>query len=264
VEPAQHVLVQGLRVAYRRAGDGEPLVLLHGAFSDSREWRRQLEDLSDTFDVIAPDILGCGQSDDPPRDFTLRDYADVLVRFLAELGVVRPHLGGLSFGSVYALVTYRYHPQVPRSLVLASAYAGWAGSLPPDEVRRRRAWVAEVLDRPVEQWGPEFLATVYGDRADPDLVEEAMEMLRGVRPKGFRPVVEAFLDADLSDVLPLISVPTLLLYGAEDERSPIGVAQDMQARIAGSLLVVVPGAGHGVNAEAADAFNHAVRRFPSF
>ncbi len=260
---AQHVEVAGLRIGYRRAGRGEPLLLIHGGFADSRDWQRQLDGLSDDFDVIAVDCLGCGGSADPPAGFTLRDYADVVAGLLAALGVEHPHVGGLSFGSIYALAFYRHHPQIPRSLILAGAYAGWAGSLPPDEVRRRMQWVTDILDRPVGEWGPDFLGTVYGADVPAEVLEEAMEMLRDVRPEGFRPVTAAFFDADLRDVLPQISVPTLLLYGELDERSPLSVARDLNAQIHGSRLVVVPGVGHGVNAEAPAQFNASVREFLS-
>ena len=259
--PVRRVDVCGLRIAYRRAGSGEPLVLLHGAFSDSREWRGQLDGLSSTFDVIAVDCPGCGQSDDPPDGFTLQDFSDCLAGFLAVLGVQHPHVCGLSFGSMYALALYRHHPEIARSLILASAYAGWAGSLPPEELARRKQWVSEVLDRPVDEWGPGFLATVYADSAPPEALAEGMDILRDVRPDGFRPATAAFLDADLRDVLPLITVPTLLLYGGRDERSPIDVAKDMHAQISGSRLVVLPDVGHGINSEAPESFNAAALDF---
>lgn len=255
------VEVDGLRIGYRRQGRGDPLLLIHGGFSDSREWRQQLDGLCDDFDVIAVDCPGCGGSADPPEGFALPDYANVLAGFLAALGVDHPHVGGLSFGSMYALVFYRLHPQIPRSLILAGAYAGWAGSLPPSEVLRRMEWVTDVLDRPVDEWGPDFLATVHHDDVPRGVLEEAMEILRDLRPDGFRPVAEAFFDADLHDVLPQITVPTLLLYGERDERSPLNVAEDLQSQIRGSQLVVVPGAGHGINAEAPQEFNAAVREF---
>lgn len=211
--PVRSVDVCGLRIAYRRAGAGEPLLLLHGAFSDSREWRRQLDCLSDTLDVIAVDCPGCGQSDDPPDGFTLQDFSDSLAGFLAVLGVRHPHVCGLSFGSMYALALYRHHPKISQSLILASAYAGWAGSLSPDELAQRKRWASEVLDRPVDEWGPGFLSTVYADSTPPEVLAEAMDILRDVRPRGFRTATAAFFDADLRDVLPLIRVPTLLLYG---------------------------------------------------
>jgi pimeloyl-ACP methyl ester carboxylesterase len=65
----------------------------------------------------------------------LDDYADCLAGFIQLLDPGRPHVGGLSRGGGLALELYRRHPQVPRSLVLASAYAGWAGSLPPEVAR---------------------------------------------------------------------------------------------------------------------------------
>jgi len=90
--------VDGLRLGYRRAGAGEPLLLLHGGFSDGREWQPQLDGLSDRFDVIAMDCLGCGRSDDPPAGFALRDYADVVAGVVRALRLGCPHLGGVSFG----------------------------------------------------------------------------------------------------------------------------------------------------------------------
>lgn len=69
------VEVAGLHIAYRRAGDGPPLVLLHGNPLDSREWRRQFDGLSDAFTVVAWDMPGCGRSSDPPEAFRIVDEA---------------------------------------------------------------------------------------------------------------------------------------------------------------------------------------------
>jgi len=63
-------------VAYRRAGAGAPLVLLHGSFSDGRSWTPQLESLAHEYDVVAWDAPGCGGSADPAGDLRLADYAE--------------------------------------------------------------------------------------------------------------------------------------------------------------------------------------------
>jgi pimeloyl-ACP methyl ester carboxylesterase len=120
-----------LEIAYERQGEGSPLVLLHGGVSNCREWHRQLDDLSDEFDVVAWDAPGCGHSSDPPHHFLMPDYADCLARFIDTLNLRRPHVAGLSFGGTIALELYRRHPGLPRTLTLASAYTGWAGSLAP-------------------------------------------------------------------------------------------------------------------------------------
>ncbi len=145
------VEVDGLRIAYRRAGSGPALVLVHGALGDSRDWRRQLEGLADELTVVAWDAPGCGGSDDPPETFRLADFADCLAGFVAALGIDRPHVLGLSFGGGLALELYRRHPGLPRSLVLASAYAGWRGSLPPEVVRERVERAEREAGLPPEQ-----------------------------------------------------------------------------------------------------------------
>jgi pimeloyl-ACP methyl ester carboxylesterase len=254
--------VDGLRIAYQRAGEGLPLVLLHGGPLDSREWRRQIDELSDEFTVVAWDAPGCGRSSDPPVRFRSPDYADCLVSFIDALGLGQPHVAGLSFGAVLALELYRRHPTVPRSLVLASAYAGWAGSLPSEVVQQRLQQWLHLADLPPDQWAREWIPGLLTKSAPADLVDEVMAILSEFHPAGQRTVVRAFgSEADLRDVLPRIDVPTLLLYGDEDVRSPLKVAEALHHAIPASRLVVIPGAGHLCDVEAPERFNTEVRGF---
>lgn len=255
--------VGGLRIAFERVGEGPPLVLLHGAFSDSRWWRRQIDGLSDEFTVVAWDAPGCGRSSDPPEPetFRLSDYADCLAGFVDALGLRRVHVLGLSFGGGLALELYRRHPAVPRTLVLASAYAGWAGSLPPEEVERRRQRARREADLPPEQWVRGYLPGLFTEAAPQELIDEAVAIMLDTRPAGLKAMTSAFAEADLRDVLPLIEVPTLLLYGDADRRSPMDIAEDLHAKIPTSELVVMPGVGHDSNLEAPETFNTEVRNF---
>jgi pimeloyl-ACP methyl ester carboxylesterase len=75
--------VSGRKIAYRRAGGGHPLVLLHGAWSDGREWRPQLAELPDEFDMIAWDAPSCGGSNDPTPEMSMADYADAVAELAA-------------------------------------------------------------------------------------------------------------------------------------------------------------------------------------
>ncbi len=261
-EAMDYVEVEGLSIAYRRAGVGPPLVLLHGGPSDSREWRHQLEGLSDDFMVVAWDMPGCGRSADPPEWLRTRDYADCLAGFIATLGLERPHVLGLSFGSGLALELYRWHPTIPRTLILASAYAGWAGSLPKEVVEQRKKQVLRLTELPPDQFAREFIPTLLTESAPPELVAEMTEILCGFHPAGQQALIRAgFAEHDLRDVLPRIRVPTLLLYGDRDVRSPLNVAEEMHARIPGSRLVVMAGVGHASDMEAPERFNTEVRSF---
>ena len=98
------VMVDGLRIAYERAGAGPALVLLHGYVADGRTtWRRQLDGLCDEFTVVAWDAPGVGGSSDPPEGFGMAGYADCLAGFVDALGLDRPNVVGLSFGGSLAL-----------------------------------------------------------------------------------------------------------------------------------------------------------------
>jgi pimeloyl-ACP methyl ester carboxylesterase len=253
--------VAGLRIAYEQAGEGPALLLLHGAYCDSRVWRWQLEELSDAFTIVAWDAPGCGLSSNPPESWRLSDYADCLAAFIETLGLAQPHVLGLSFGAVLAQGLYREHAKIPKSLVLASAYAGWAGSLPPEVVKQRMRQNLNDAGLPPEQVVASYVPGLLTEAAPQALIDEVTRMMLEFRPVGIRTMTYACGEADLRDVLPRIDVPTLLLYGDKDVRSPMTVAEDIHSRIPNSKLVVIPGASHLNNVEAAERFNSEVRGF---
>jgi pimeloyl-ACP methyl ester carboxylesterase len=253
--------IDGLRIAYQRAGSGPPLVLLHGIYDDSRVWLPQLDNLSDEFTVVAWDAPGCGQSSDPPETFLLSDWADCLAGLIAALELERPHVLGLSLGAMFALELYRRYPTIPRSLVLASAYAGWAGSLSPEMVEERVERTLREIDQPPEQWIPVWIPELLTANAPAGAAAEVAAIMSAFHPVGARLMVKSLARVDLRDVLPQIAVPTLLLYGSADVRSPLTVAERLRAQIPGSQLVVMPGVGHLSNIDAPHLFNAAVRDF---
>ncbi|MFP3914783.1 MAG: alpha/beta fold hydrolase [Actinomycetota bacterium] len=260
-ERPKSIEIDGLSIAYREAGKGAPLVLLHGWPMQSLEWRRQLQGLSDDYRVVAWDAPGAGQSSDPPETTRLDDWADWLAEFIQALDLGPCHLGGLSWGGGLALELYRRHPGLVRTLILVSAYAGWAGSLPADEVDRRLQLMRRNSRRPVGEWAPELISTLVAEDASPHLREELTVLLAGFHPAATRTALEAFARADLRDVLGGVDVPAFLLCGEKDVRAPGAVRQPLASGIADSELVVVPGVGHMVHMEAPERCNSEIRRF---
>jgi pimeloyl-ACP methyl ester carboxylesterase len=255
------VEVGGLRIAYQRAGAGPPLVLLHGYVGDGpTTWRRQLDGLSDQFTVLAWDAPGAGGSADPPAAFGLAGYADCLAGFIDRLGLEQPHVAGLSFGGILALKLYRRHPAIPARLILASAYAGWAGSLPAEVTQQRLQQALALAELSSEEFVGTLLPTMFSPTTPPEAVEAFRASMLAVHPAGFRAMARASAE-NLRDVLPHIKVPTLLVYGDRDMRASLTVAEDLHAAIPGSTLVVLPDAGHLCNIEAPQAFNKVVRNF---
>src|SRR4051812_7159869 len=206
---AATVRAAGMEVAYDRVGRGPPLVLVHSAASDAREWRPQIAGLSDDFTVIAWDEPGAGRSSDVPADFGLAGYATALAALVEALGAPA-HVCGLSWGGIVTLELYRRRPELVATLVLADTYAGWKGSLPEHELRARVADVERMLGARAEKMRPTFPGLFAGEPAR-DVVELLDAVAADVRPESVRVALAAVAEADLRDVLPRIAVPTLLL-----------------------------------------------------
>jgi pimeloyl-ACP methyl ester carboxylesterase len=192
--------------------------------------------------------------------FGMADYADCLAGFVDRLGLDRPHVAGLSFGGALALEFHRRHPAIPRTLTLVSAYAGWGGSLPAGVAEQRLQQALALAGLPPGEFAGTLLPTMFAETTARQDVDGFGASMRAFHPAGFRAMARASAE-DLRGALPGINVPTLLVYGDQDVRASLTVAEDLQAAIPGSALVVLPGAGHVCNIEAPEAFNGAVRNF---
>lgn len=255
------VEVDGMRVGYRRAGAGSPLVLLHGAVSDGRVWRETIEALAGEYEVVAWDAPGCGRSTDPPEPYSLEAYADAVAGLAAGLDLDHAHLVGHSFGAGLALQVYGRHPDLVDSLTLIGGYAGWAGSLPPEEVDGRLQHALALAEDLPDRWTPETMPGLFSDRITPETADELLAIMSDTRPTGVRAIAHAFAAADLRPVLPTIAVRTLLVHGDADVRSPLAVARALHDAIPGSRLVVLPGLGHELAHEEPERFVTEVRAF---
>jgi pimeloyl-ACP methyl ester carboxylesterase len=251
-----------LTIDYQRAGRGPSLVLLHGFLFDSRAWRPQLEGLAGDFDVIAWDAPGAGRSSDPPDRFTLRDWAECLAKFLVVAGARTPaHILGLSWGGLVAQEFYRRHPRFVRSLVLADTYAGWRGSLPAEVADERlTGCVADSL-LPAREVVARYLPGMHSAAADDAVRDELAALMADFHPAGFRLMAASLAASDTRELLRTVRVPSLLLWGEADARSPLQAGHEMEALMPHARLVVIPSAGHLSNVEAPEHFNAAVRDF---
>jgi pimeloyl-ACP methyl ester carboxylesterase len=250
----------GLRIAYHRAGAGPALVFAHGAAEDGRSWRPQLEALADEFTVVAWDQPGAGASEDPPAGFGLADYGLCLAGLVDALDLGPAHVAGLSWGGTVAQELYRHRPDLVGTLILADTYAGWKGSLPPEEVRARVEGVREIVAAPAEEFDPTLPGLFAGD-PPAEFVPLLDQMAADVRPTCLGEQLFVMAEADQRDLLPRIAVPTLLIWGELDGRSPLSVARQLHEAIPASELVVFPDCGHVSNLEQPERFNAAVRDF---
>jgi pimeloyl-ACP methyl ester carboxylesterase len=185
----------------------------------------------------------------------------VLVAALIDAVELGPaHVAGVSWGGTVAQELYRRHPDRVATLILVDTYAGWKGSLPEDEVRARVEGVRQMLAAPAEEFDPTFPG-LFADGPPAESVPLLEEIAADVRRETLMSQVLVMAEADQRDLLPRIAVPTLLIWGELDARSPLGVAHDFKNAIPDAKLVVIPDAGHLSHLERPEEFTHAVREF---
>ena len=249
--------VHGLRIAFRRAGAGPPLLLLHGGLCDSRVWRVQLEELSDEFAVVAWDAPGCGASSDPPEMYRLPEYADCLAAFIHAVGLVQPHAVGHSFGG--GLAARRPAPRHPEVAVLAGG-TGLGRSLPPDEVEARLQLALRIAELPSAASPSPFRAS-FRTPWPPIWRRSFKVIMSEIRPVGTRVMACSFAEADLRPARPASWFRRCFCTA-----TPMNVLRRMLPRRSmpasrPSTLVMLPGLGHESYLESPETFNAEVRRF---
>jgi pimeloyl-ACP methyl ester carboxylesterase len=220
----QHATVDGRRVAYGEAGEGPPLLFLHGWGLGGRSYQRALDRLvAQGLRVVVPSLPGFGGTDDLPRpEFSLAGYGRWLWRFAETVGVQGPVvLLGHSFGGGVAIRAATEAPERVRLLVLVNSIGGsvWKGRVEGADTAGR------LRDRPLWDWGLHFPGELTRRTALPVLRVIAQDVVRNVarNPSAFWRVAGLARRADLRlelDDLRHRGVPLVVLWGVEDRILP--------------------------------------------
>ena len=241
----------GVRLHYDLHGDPAdrpPLLLSHGFRASGRMWGRNLAALARDREVLTWDLRGHARSDAPddPAAYGVEQSVGDMVALLDVLGTTRVVLGGMSLGGYLSLVFHARHPDHVAALVLVDTGPGFRR----DASREQWNGFAERTARALERDGVAALP------ASPEVDEHPAA--HGLAHTARR--VMAQRNTLVIDSLERIVVPTLVIVGAEDSNF-LSAADYMAAKIPGARKVVLDGAGHAANIDAADAFNAAVGEF---
>jgi pimeloyl-ACP methyl ester carboxylesterase len=274
--PLEHVRIHGHEVGYRCAGDGPVLLLIHGIAGSSHAWTDVMPLLARDFTVIAPDLIGHGESAKPLGDYSLGAYASGLRDLLAVLRIEHATLVGQSLGGGIAMQLAYQHPEICERLVLVDS--GGLG--------REVSWVLRALTLPgaeflmpalfapiVRSWGNVVARSLYdlglrsggaaeSWRAYASLTESANR-------HAFVRTVRAVIDpsgqtVSARDRLYLTAkVPTLIIWGDRDAIIPVDHAYATHRAIPASRLEIIEGVGHFPHVEAPDRFAEILSDFVS-
>ncbi|MBC7780964.1 MAG: 3-oxoadipate enol-lactonase [Proteobacteria bacterium] len=258
------IKVNGIEVNYQIHGDtagSAPWVTLsHSLACNLHMWDEQIATLAKRYRVLAYDTRGHGKSDAPVGAYTLEQLADDAKALLDALKITRTHWVGLSMGGMIGQVFALKYPDVLQTLVLCDttsrypkeAAAMWAERVKTATTQGMEPLVAGTLAR----WFTEPFRTRGGSRFD-----EVAAMIRSTPPLGYAGCCQAIPTIDVTDRLPTIKAPILVIVGEQDAGTPVAMAQAIQANAPGSELVIIPNAAHISNVEQPEAFERALMAF---
>jgi pimeloyl-ACP methyl ester carboxylesterase len=272
--PLERVRIHGHEVGYRRVGQGPVLLLIHGIAGSSRAWTEVMPLLARDYTVVAPDLIGHGESAKPLGDYSLGAHASGLRDLLAVLGIERATLVGQSLGGGVAMQLAYQHPEICERLVLVDS--GGLG--------REVSWVLRYLTIP----GAEFLMPVlfppfvraWGNAVARFLYDRGLRsvgaaeswrayasLTESANRNAFVRTVRAVIDpggqsVSARDRLYLTAeVPTLIIWGDRDGIIPLDHAYAAHRALPASRLEIIQGVGHFPQVEAPARFAEVLMDF---
>ncbi|MEV6541011.1 alpha/beta fold hydrolase [Streptomyces sp. NPDC051665] len=236
-----------------------PLVLIHGHPFDHTMWTPQIEAFSPGRRVIAPDLRGYGSSSATPAITRFSDFTTDIEALLDEAKVETFVLAGLSMGGQIAMDCYGRFGERVRGLVLADTFPS---ADTPEAARTREATADRLLREGMRGYADEVLERMVAPSADPQVKAHVHRMMTATDPGSAAAALRARARRpDYRDLLTRVTVPTLVVVGADDTYTPVSDAEAMNAALPDSTLRVIEGAAHLPNLERPREFNEMLGEF---
>ena len=252
-----------IRLYYETSGEGEPLLLIHGLGSSTRDWENQIPRFSGRYRVVTPDLRGHGRSDKPAGPYSIPLFARDIAELLRSLELSPAHVVGISLGGFIAFQLALDHAELVRSLVVVNSAPGLRTGRFRD--RLRLTWALILRRLIVRLFGMRTLGRFLSRKLFPRA--EQKELKRTFIERWAENDRNAYL-ASLAAVpgwsaegqLESINCPTCVISG-EHDFIPLALKKDYTAKLPNGELVVIPRSGHFTPVDEPERFDEAVMAF---
>ena len=250
-----YIDIKGINTHYEDRGAGDTVVILQGWGTDLSLYEGLIAHISKTHRVIAPELPGFGETPEPPESWNAADYSAFVLDFLKALNVKTAVLIGHSNGGRIIIKTVGGGSElkVPRIVLIGSA--GLVHEKTPEQLRRQKRYKlgkTVLSSAPVKTIFPSALEK-FKQRSGSDDYKNATPVMRETLVK--------LVNEDLSELLPAIKQPTLLIWGENDDATPLSDGKLMETLIPESGLAVVKNSGHYPFLEQPYIFNSILKSY---
>ncbi len=257
---------KGRAVRWDTKGRGAPLVMVHGTPWSSYNLRHLINRLADHFQVYYYDLLGYGESSKEAGDVSLGIQNEVLAQLIQYWGIVHPIVIGHDFGGTTVLRTHLLNKVRYQKLILINpvAISPWGSSF-FQHVMKHEVAFAGMPDYIHEAVVEAYIKTAAHQTLPVSTIDQIVRPWRGTKGKAafYRQIAQAdssYTD-DIQHLYATITIPTLILWGKEDQWIPVEKGAALHSLIPDSKLQVIPNSGHLVIEEAAAALVEAILAF---
>jgi 3-oxoadipate enol-lactonase len=248
-----------IRLYYEIAGQGDPVVFIHGLGSSARDWEYQVPFFAPRYRVVVFDVRGHGRSDKPPGPYSVPLFAQDAAALIRALEAAPAHVVGISMGGMIALQLAVDEPALVRSLVVVNSG--------PELVVRTFRERLMILQRflIVRLLGMRKMGEVLSQRLFPRPDQAPLRQMFVERwaendPRAYREAMRALVGWSVADRLGDIRCPTLVIASDQDY-TPVSAKEAYVARMPNARLVVIPDAHHAVTVERPEEFNQVLLDF---
>jgi len=251
--------IDNIKLYYEITGEGQPLLLIHGLGSSSRDWEKQVPVFSERYMVITFDVRGHGRSDKPRGPYSIPLFADDLASLMRKLGIAQANIVGISMGGMIAYQLAASNPELIKSLIVANCtpelYIQNLGE-------RFQIWQRQLIVRLIgmRKMGEVLSQRLFIKPEQEEIREIFVERWSQNDPKAYLASTRALVGWSVVDQLSDMKFPTLII-SADEDYPFFGNKERFAAMITGSEYVVIEDSRHATPAERPAEFNQAVMNF---
>jgi len=253
--------VNDIEMYYEIRGNGDPLLLIHGLGSSTRDWEEQIPTFCQKYKVITIDLRGHGKTDKPKGPYSIKMFAEDIAELLKKLGINSIYVLGISLGGGIAFQFAVDFPDLVKRLIIVNSGV----EIPTDSFKRKleafkRTFIVKLIS--MKKMGEVLAPRLFIKPEQEELRKKMIERWAENDKRAYLAAMRALIGWSVRDQLSKIKCPTLVI-GSDEDYAPSSVKEEYTGLLQNAKFIEIKDARHAVTIEKPKEFNEIVMNFLS-